>query len=128
MNVYKCSGRLLLSLMCIYTVYHTVYDADCDDRSIMFALIVEHYTHVSVFCTILPFPLQCRHSVALNTYYYQLNSPPTKVGWLGLGFSPATIPTAELTQYYNITQVMCTIVSSLELYYSTAAYLTGVMC
>jgi ABC-type branched-subunit amino acid transport system substrate-binding protein len=50
---------------------------------------------------------QCKRSVALNTYYYQLNNPPTKVGWLGSGCSPATIPTAELTQYYNITQVSC---------------------
>ena len=69
------------------------------------------YTHA--FSSVLPFPLQCTHSVGLSTYYYQLNNPPTKVGWLGSGCSSATIPTAELTQYYNITQVICTIVSSL---------------
>ena len=50
--------------------------------------------------------LQCNHSVALRSYFHQLNNPPTKVGWVGSGCSVATEPTAELTHYYNITQVL----------------------
>lgn len=34
-----------------------------------------------------------------------MTNPPIKVGWVGSGCSPATEPTAELTQYHNITHV-----------------------
>ena len=44
-------------------------------------------------------------------------NPPTKVGWVGSGCSVATEPTAELTHYYNITQVMImSIVHDVQMY------------
>ena len=41
----------------------------------------------------------------MSSFFHEINFPPTKVGWVGSGCSPATEPTAELTQFYNITQV-----------------------
>jgi gamma-aminobutyric acid type B receptor len=58
---------------------------------------------------------QCDRSTAIRSYFTQMTNPPTKVGWVGSGCSPATEPTAELTQYHNITQVSC-ISSSPDLY------------
>ena len=49
--------------------------------------------------------LQCDRNVALNSFFNQLHHSPTKVGWVGSGCSLATEPTAELTQFINITQV-----------------------
>ena len=49
---------------------------------------------------------KCNHSIAFDTFYKEINFLPTKVGWIGSGCSLATEPTAELTQYYNITQVV----------------------
>ena len=60
------------------------------------------------FCMLMKFFLsQCNHSIAFDTFYKEINFPPTKLGWIGSGCSVATEPTAELTQYYNITQVCC---------------------
>ena len=62
-----------------------------------------------------------QRSTAIDSYFTQMTNPPTKVGWVGSGCSPATEPTAELTQYHNITQVcdyppkktiMCTFLTS----------------
>ncbi|CAI8020636.1 Gamma-aminobutyric acid type B receptor subunit 1 [Geodia barretti] len=50
---------------------------------------------------------QCDRSTAIRSYFTQITNPPTKVGWVGSGCSPATEPTAELTQYHNIAQVSC---------------------
>jgi gamma-aminobutyric acid type B receptor len=58
---------------------------------------------------------QCDRSTAIRSYFTQMTNPPTKVGWVGSGCSPATEPTAELTQYHNIAQVSC-ISSSPDLY------------
>jgi gamma-aminobutyric acid type B receptor len=50
----------------------------------------------------------------VSTFFQEINNPPIKVGWVGSGCSLATEPTAELTQFYNITQLSC-ISSSPEL-------------
>ena len=60
---------------------------------------VLHFSAIHLF-------LQCDRSTAISTYFAQLTSLPIKVGWVGSGCSPATEPTAELTQYHNIIQVM----------------------
>ena len=49
--------------------------------------------------------MQCNRETALKSYFHQLKNPPIKVGWIGSGCSPATEHTAELTHFYNITQV-----------------------
>ena len=49
--------------------------------------------------------MQCDRQRALSTYFHQMKTPPIKVGWIGSGCSPATEPTAELSYFYNITQV-----------------------
>ncbi|CAI8039799.1 Gamma-aminobutyric acid type B receptor subunit 1 [Geodia barretti] len=50
---------------------------------------------------------QCNRQTALSSYFSQLKNPPIKIGWVGSGCSPATEPTAELTHFYNITQLSC---------------------
>jgi gamma-aminobutyric acid type B receptor len=50
---------------------------------------------------------QCSRSIAQKSFFHQINSEPPKVGWVGSGCSTATEPTAEITQFYNITQVSC---------------------
>ena len=49
--------------------------------------------------------LQCNRNVALDSFFNQFRHSPTKVGWMGSGCSVATEPTAELSQFINITQV-----------------------
>ncbi|CAI7989811.1 Gamma-aminobutyric acid type B receptor subunit 1, partial [Geodia barretti] len=50
---------------------------------------------------------QCNRQTALSSYFSQLKNPPIKIGWVGSGCSTATEPTAELTHFYNITQLSC---------------------
>ena len=49
--------------------------------------------------------MQCSRPTALKSFFHQITSEPTKVGWVGSGCSVATEPTSEITQFYNITQV-----------------------
>ncbi len=50
---------------------------------------------------------QCDRRTALDEFFWQILGDPelTKIAWLGSGCSPATEPTAEISYYYNITQV-----------------------
>ena len=48
---------------------------------------------------------QCNRTIALTSFFSQIRTPPIKVGWVGSGCSVATEPTAEVSQFYNITQV-----------------------
>ena len=50
--------------------------------------------------------IQCNREVALDAYFKQMKYPPVKVGWVASGCSLATQPIAELTHFYNITQVI----------------------
>ena len=95
---YKCS---------VYNLW--VYTYVLHNISLQFHIHVLHsMLYIQpLFPYIIP-PLQCNHSVALRSYFHQLTTPPTKVGWIGSGCSVATEPTADLTHYYNITQVMKT--------------------
>jgi len=43
--------------------------------------------------------------VALNAFFNQIISGPVKIAVIGSGCSVATEPTAEISHYYNITQV-----------------------
>lgn len=49
--------------------------------------------------------MQCNRTTALDALTTQLLQPPTKIGIIGGGCSVATEPTAELSHYYNLTQV-----------------------
>ena len=59
------------------------------------------YTHMYTYFYLL----QCDRSKSIHSFFRQILNAPTKVGWVGSGCSVATEPTAELTQFYNITQV-----------------------
>lgn len=50
--------------------------------------------------------LQCNRTTAINSFFLEMIPSPIKVGWVGSGCAVATEPTAELTQFYNITQVL----------------------
>jgi gamma-aminobutyric acid type B receptor len=50
---------------------------------------------------------QCNHNVALDALFKQIISDIPKVGIIGSGCSVATEPTAEISHYYNITQLSC---------------------
>ena len=49
--------------------------------------------------------LQCERTTALNALYAGLLEPPIKIAVVGAGCSVATEPTAEISHYYNLTQV-----------------------
>ena len=49
--------------------------------------------------------LQCNRTIAFNALFNQMLLGPTKVALIGSGCSVATEPTAEVSQYYNLTQV-----------------------
>ena len=49
--------------------------------------------------------LQCNRTIAFNALFNQMLLGPTKVALIGSGCSVATEPTAEVSQFYNITQV-----------------------
>ena len=49
--------------------------------------------------------LQCNRTVALDAFFQQILQDPVKISWIGSGCSVATEPTAEISHYYNITQV-----------------------
>ena len=89
-----------------YVLYHLF--------SILTLWYLEHgllSLQVSMYIGESSLPPQCNHLVALSSFFKQINFPPTKVGWVGSGCSPATEPTAELTQFYNMTQVHCYLIS-----------------
>ena len=52
------------------------------------------------------FHLQCNRTVALDAFFKQILQEPVKISWIGSGCSVATEPTAEISHYYNITQVI----------------------
>lgn len=49
---------------------------------------------------------QCDKKAALDVYHQQVFNPPTKIGILGSGCSVSTEPTALISHYYNLNQVM----------------------
>ena len=58
--------------------------------------------HVIIMIT---YALQCNNTVAFSALFDQILHKPTKVALIGSGCSVATEPTAEVSQFYNITQV-----------------------
>ena len=49
--------------------------------------------------------MQCDRSIALDGFFRMITGEPTVIALIGSGCSPATEPTAEVSHYYNITQV-----------------------
>ena len=49
--------------------------------------------------------MQCHRTTALDSLFTQLREGPTKIAVIGAGCSVATEATAEVSHYYNITQV-----------------------
>ena len=48
---------------------------------------------------------QCNRTLSLDALYFQILREPKKLAIIGAGCSVATEPTAEVSHYYNITQV-----------------------
>jgi len=53
-------------------------------------------------------PTQCERTRALEVLHAGLFEPPTKIAVMGAGCSVATEPTAEISHFYNMTQVSIT--------------------
>ena len=49
--------------------------------------------------------MQCNRTVASKAFLEQMLNRPTKIALIGAGCSVASEPTAELSSYFNITQV-----------------------
>ncbi len=52
------------------------------------------------------FEIQCDHTMSLDALHQGVLSPPTKIAVIGSGCSVATEPAAEISHYYNLTQVL----------------------
>ena len=63
--------------------------------------IIHLYIHMHVRINV-----QCNRTVALDAFFDQIIPGPTKLAVIGSGCSVATEPTAEVSHYYNITQVV----------------------
>ena len=50
--------------------------------------------------------LQCNRTVSLKALHTQIINPPTKIAAIGSGCSIATEASAEVSHFYNITQVI----------------------
>ena len=50
--------------------------------------------------------LQCDKKDALNAFHHQVFEEPTKIGIIGSGCSVSTEPTASISHYYNLVQVV----------------------
>ena len=59
--------------------------------------------------------VQCNRTVSLDALHSQIFHEPKKLAVIGAGCSVATEPTAEISHYYNITQV-CTNIEYLLIY------------
>ena len=59
-----------------------------------------------LYISAIPFLLQCDRKVGLDALHFQLLREPRKIAVLGAGCSVATEPTAQVSHYYNITQVL----------------------
>lgn len=58
--------------------------------------------------------MQCNHSVALRSFFHQVVwNGPVKLALIGSGCSVATEPTADISHFYNITQVSFTVRNTL---------------
>ena len=51
--------------------------------------------------------MQCNRTESLNALHYQVLHEPKKLAVIGSGCSVATEPAAEVSHYFNITQVSC---------------------
>ena len=49
--------------------------------------------------------VQCMQKTVLDVLFHGLFEPPIKIAVIGSGCSVATEPTAEISHYYNLTQV-----------------------
>ena len=49
--------------------------------------------------------MQCNRTTSLNEFFELINHNVTYVSLLGCGCSPATVPVAEISHYWNIPQV-----------------------
>ena len=58
-----------------------------------------------VIIIIMNINIQCNRTVSLNALHSQLFHEPKKLAVIGSGCSLATEPAAEVSHYYNITQV-----------------------
>lgn len=54
---------------------------------------------------LLYFSVQCERTTSLEALHAGLFEPPTKIAVVGSGCSVATEATAEVSHFYNITQV-----------------------
>ena len=58
-----------------------------------------------LFCTHTHTHTQCNRTTALKELFTQVLHEPVKLALIGSGCSVATEPTAEVSHYYNISQV-----------------------
>ena len=69
---------------------------------------------ISIMWNISLTMMQCNHSVALKSFFHQVVwNEPVKLALIGAGCSVATEPTADISHFYNITQVLFTVRNTL---------------
>lgn len=109
---YSCDGKfqsltnlsLLFSYLSIFCDLHgliyTEHSGNLHGRFLIFK--IWNSIHFSLTM------MQCNHSVALKSFFHQVVwNEPVKLALIGSGCSVATEPTADISHFYNITQVLC---------------------
>ena len=65
------------------------------------------YSLASIKCFfVVFFSIQCNRTVSLRVLHTQIINSPTKIAAIGSGCSIATEASAEVSHFYNITQVL----------------------
>ena len=70
--------------------------------SFQLCVILLHELNVNVY-------VQCDRTVALSALFEQLATPPNKLALIDASCSAATEPTSEVSHFFKISQVLCTI-------------------
>ena len=95
--------KLLQVLMLCYSCLWRLINQKIKNRFLN--LLATHKNGCCFYVT----TVQCNREVALDAFYKQMKYLPTKIGWVASGCSLATQAIAELTHFYNITQVKVTL-------------------
>ena len=75
---------------------------------LVFVDSIMHHANIVVMCNHFII-IQCNRTESLNALHSLIFREPKKLAVIGSGCSVATEPTAEVSHYYNVTQVIDTL-------------------
>ena len=84
---------------------YTLHYAFSDSQVSRLSIAGNDNINMSLIDTIIRFMWQCDHTAALEAFFKQVLNGPPKIALIGSGCSVSTEPVADISHFYNITQV-----------------------